>query len=218
MELHQGTPRDRDRYEVNWSLSIEHLFERAKLYAEEHHKDTLSRYRFIKPDGIRSQDFWSEYIWTCYTSGFSAKVLSTFWHELLDAYGPWTLTHEIGIIWPRVSPIIANRRKCESILTTRGLMQELGWETFWNTYCKSVDTLQQLPFVGKITKNHLGRNLGLDCVKEDIHLTRLADHYEFPNATLMCEFLAGLYDERIGVVDFILWAYAAAFGTAHLIG
>jgi len=65
--------------------------------------------------------------------------------------------------------------------------------------------LSLLPFIGPVTKYHLARNLGLDTAKPDRHLTRLAEHFDFPDVQSMCEALASKVGERIGVVDLILW-------------
>jgi hypothetical protein len=37
-----------------------------------------------------------------------------------------------------------------------------------------LEYLGSLPWIGAITKYHAARNFGVDCVKPDIHLTRLA--------------------------------------------
>lgn len=55
-----------------------------------------------------------------------------------------------------------------------------------------------------------------DCVKPDVHLVRLACYFGLVDPELMCAYLSGLSGERLGVVDFILWSYCAAFGTKEL--
>ena len=56
-------------------------------------------------------------------------------------------------------------------------------EQFCNEYYKCTDTdsrvkyLQKLPHIGKITSNHLARNLGEDLVKYDIWIQRLGVAY-----------------------------------------
>lgn len=68
--------------------------------------------------------------------------------------------------------------------------------------------LGALPWIGDITKFHAARNFGVDCVKPDVHLQRLADHHGV-TPTALCEPLARAYGLRIGTVDTILWRACA---------
>lgn len=215
MEPHEGKPVV--DYSVDYdSTSIEQLYEAALAYCNHEHRRTLEHYRFLDVGDLQAHDFWAEYLWCVYASGFNAKVLSKKFTDLMTAYGPWTFAAPYAAIWERVEKVIANKNKCVAAVRCREMLQKLGWDKFKSFYCLSPDTLEELPFIGGITKFHLARNIGLDCVKPDLHLTRLAAWYEFDSPEDMCVFLGALYEERIGVVDFILWAYCAAYGTKQL--
>lgn len=67
-----------------------------------------------------------------------------------------------------------------------------------------VEFCSQLPWIGKITKWHLAKNYGVDCAKPDIHLSRLADHYQTTPAK-MCAELAAATGDRIATVDLVIW-------------
>lgn len=70
-----------------------------------------------------------------------------------------------------------------------------------------VEFLGSLPWIGPITKYHLARNFGLDVVKPDRHIQRLADHYgKTPHD--LCADIAKETGERIGTVDVVLWRAA----------
>jgi hypothetical protein len=76
-----------------------------------------------------------------------------------------------------------------------------------------------LPWIGNITKYHAARNFGVECVKPDIHLQRIADyHGTTPHA--LCAALAGELGLRIGTIDGILWGASARglINTRSLIG
>lgn len=64
--------------------------------------------------------------------------------------------------------------------------------------------LESLPYIGEITKWHMGRNLGLNCAKPDRHLKRVAAKY---NTTydVLCNDLAEKTGDRVGVVDLVIW-------------
>lgn len=65
--------------------------------------------------------------------------------------------------------------------------------------------LETLPWIGKITKYHLARNLGIDVAKPDRHLVRLSEKFGFRDVHEMCEYISKNSDERVGVVDLVLW-------------
>jgi len=102
-------------------------------------------------------------------------------------------------------------------------------ETYCNGFyeCKNTDEklnyLQKLPYIGKITANHLARNLGVNVVKYDIWIQRLGVLYSGNsalaqkidngnlNATIkkccddMFEHLANETNLPIGYIDVVLW-------------
>jgi hypothetical protein len=71
-----------------------------------------------------------------------------------------------------------------------------------------LDFLESLPWIGSITKFHLARNFGVDCVKPDVHLARLARVHETTPHEL-CAVLAKQTGYRIGTVDVLLWRACA---------
>jgi hypothetical protein len=75
-----------------------------------------------------------------------------------------------------------------------------------------IEILSELPWIGEITKYHLARNMGLDCVKPDRHMVRLAETWKFKDPAVMCNYLATVNNERIGVIDVILWRYCNLAG------
>ncbi len=67
-----------------------------------------------------------------------------------------------------------------------------------------VEWCKRLPWIGDITKWHLAKNLGVDCAKPDIHLSRLANHYGTTPANL-CRRLADASGDRVATVDLVIW-------------
>lgn len=216
MELHQGKPKDEVGLDLS-SCSVEELFLEALHFTEFYYTEQLDEFRRVNIEDLTPHKFWTEYIWCVYTSGFSAKVVSSIFPRLMNAYGPWDWTlNNLDFIYGRVRPIFSNLKKCGSIVMCRTLLSKLGWDKFKAAYCTDPLDLQDLPFIGKVTCYHLARNLGIDAVKPDLHLVRLADHYGYGSPEEMCSYLSGLSGERIGVVDYVLWSYSAAFGTKEL--
>ncbi len=65
-------------------------------------------------------------------------------------------------------------------------------------YCET------LPFIGAITKHHLAKNLGVDTIKPDVHLMRLAKR-EQVSPVALCARLAYLTGYKLSTIDSILW-------------
>jgi hypothetical protein len=81
------------------------------------------------------------------------------------------------------------------------------------TDAEKIEFLDSLPQIGKITKFHFARNLGIDCIKPDLWMDRLAEIYDFSDPFAMCEAIRKERPEnRIGTVDVILWRYCNLFG------
>jgi len=194
----------------------------SREMCEELYPEPLMYYRTLTFDKVVPKDFWSEYIWCVYTSGFNARVVSKQFFELLRAYNSWS-TLALHNRWLEVSRINKNTAKYKAVRKTAELLhryetipQTDWWDSFKKDYLATPELMRQLPFIGSVTCFHLARNLGLDAVKPDLHLVRLADFFHWPDPELMCSFLSGLYTERIGVVDLILWYAASSWGTMEL--
>jgi hypothetical protein len=72
-----------------------------------------------------------------------------------------------------------------------------------------VRELRKLPFIGPVTRYHLAKNLGIDVVKPDRHLTRLATTLGFRSAENMCTVIGRAVGEPAAVVDIVLWRYCS---------
>lgn len=78
---------------------------------------------------------------------------------------------------------------------------------------EKIEYLESRPFIGKATKYHLARNLGLDYAKPDVHLKRLTTKFSFETANDLCKFISEKTGDRVGVVDVVLWRYSTLFGS-----
>lgn len=85
------------------------------------------------------------------------------------------------------------------------------YEALFNGYQLSenkVDYLQTIPYIGGITKYHLAKNLGHDCVKPDRHLVRIAKDYGFSDCNDLCLHIGKQTGDKVSVVDIVLWRSA----------
>ena len=71
-----------------------------------------------------------------------------------------------------------------------------------------LEFLESLPFIGKITKYHLAKNLGHDVVKPDRHLVRIAAANGFDDCNILCRKLSEETGDKVSVIDIVLWRSA----------
>lgn len=120
--------------------------------------------------------------------------------------------------------LLANRQVQGNILGKSGKAPAIDaiWQKrdYWfrrfisrRTDAERLECLADLPWIGGITKYHLAKNFGVDCVKPDVHLVRLADHYQTtPDA--LCSRLAAETGYKKRTIDVLLWR-ACAYGVIN---
>jgi len=197
-------------------------FEAARTFAETFYSDDINRIRSVRFERVKPRLFFMEYIWVVYATGFSAQAVSKFINKLFDAFQDWGNIHHESFddVYERVKPICKNKAKAKAVYDTADIVlygiELFGWEQFKNKYLSTPERLQDFPYIGKVTCFHLARNIGLlDFMKPDLHLVRMADHWEFFDPTEMCKSMQpdGM---PLGVVDYMLWVTAATFGTLEI--
>jgi len=224
--------------------SLEEFYDHALSMVEDVYADALTHYRYLRYDEERltPEFFMSEYVWVVFASGFNSKVLAKKFKRLMFCYSnlfyqmtPVQVDADFEYRWDEVKETIANRRKHDAIRDGVKLINAAwhekqgngGWwlhflerlrsfDPFTGEAVPNLEGIEQLPGIGPITKYHLARNLGFDCVKPDLHLVRLAEYFDFVDPLQMCSFLAGLHEERIGVIDLVLFYAASTWGSKEM--
>lgn len=211
MELHPGRVKGPGLRELR-ELPLGEFFLQALDWIEGQPElaRQLAIVRERRPEHMTPDIFWPEYVWVVYVGGLSARVVGKRFGELMEAYGAWGDQRPFEWAVLRVN---RNRSKLRACTITRSWLQTMGWPLFKEKHLTSPCRMMLLPNIGPITRWHLARNLGHDVVKPDVHLVRLAQAYGYGSPASLCGELAKRYNERIGAVDLILWAYCAAVGT-----
>lgn len=146
---------------------------------------------------------------------YAFVVACSYWKEQYarKEWEPWLVDKDVSHF--------SNRRKRESIRI--GMVLYKDW---WEKLLISNDKLaflDSLPMIGEVTRCHLARNIGIDCVKPDRHMVRLAlkyGYFSFPlkptkvpivdqweSCTRMCSDIQRIVApyEKLGTIDVILW-------------
>ena len=136
--------------------------------------------------------FLCEYIWVVVNSGMKNQIAEKIYKKIIEAL-------KIGKL---PDSVFNHEGKTDAIIKVISNLDNI-FNNFLNASDK-IAFLKTLPFIGKITKYHLARNLGLDCCKPNRHLERIASNYRLKPFEL-CKMLSKLSGDRIGTVDVILW-------------
>lgn len=170
------------------------------------------------PAGISDHFFLSELAWVIYNSGFRESVVRAKWDGLTKAFkgfDPPSLVLKPYSAVGDAMAIFANKRKAQAVVdSARKVVVDspVAAKLAAMSSAEALVYLDSYPHIGPVTRYHLARNIGLDVVKPDRHLVRLAGFcgYETP-AALVAE-IAALSGERVGVIDYVLWQWLAALG------
>jgi hypothetical protein len=101
-----------------------------------------------------------------------------------------------------------NPRKIDAIIAVAGDIHSMGFGRMrQQMILDPLNTLRRFPFIGPVTSIHLAKNLGWPFAKPDRHMLRLARHLGFADPQTMCESLAQVTGDPVGVTDIILWRY-----------
>ena len=133
--------------------------------------------------------FFGEYVWCVLNAGMREQVVRKIYNKFMEHLDITTIGHP---------------GKREAIKTA--LEKHVQW--FGELKCAKdpVEYLQTLPWIGNITKYHLARNIGIDCVKPDRHLVKLAKHFKYDSPLKMVvDIQRNIPYERLGTIDFVLW-------------
>jgi endonuclease III len=224
MEQHIETPVIETP--LTLEMGCEDYFVGARKFAEANYGETITRISNTKFENLHHISFFDEYVWCVYVSGFRASTISKIWNRLMDRYLDLDLCsesvlHDDQEIKRNAMAIFANERKVDAVIKCSHIVRDnirtIGWERFRNECLSTPEKLQELPFIGKITCYHLARNIGLlQYVKPDVHLERMAKHWQYKSPQNMCEHLGKLNGLEPGIVDLILWYAASTFGTRDI--
>lgn len=219
MEIHKDKLFGIEKFKPNLSDGTNVYFEKALIFTKEFYNDDFERILNTKFENLTPELFYQEHMWVTHATGFSAKAVGKFMPRLLEAYGPYNVlgNENFDVAFERIKLVCNNRQKAKAVHKISKILISSDWSEFKNTL-SPVENLAKLPYIGKVTCYHLGRNIGLlDCVKPDLHLVRMAEHWGFSSCEEMCKSIHKNYSNiPLGLIDYVLWLNASTFGTIEI--
>lgn len=162
---------------------------------------------------LSESQFLAEGAWVILSSGMRERVIAQRYPLLSEAFRGWA----------SAELIMASRRACEqqarSVFNNRAKIEAIGsmceqvYSRGFHSILKRIREegaayLETFKYIGPVTSFHLAKNIGLDVVKPDRHLVRMAAVASFTCPEELCHVIAKTTGERISVVDLVLWRYA----------
>lgn len=143
--------------------------------------------------------FFCEFGWVVCNSGMRNQVAEIIWRRILAAL------HST----PRQSVFSAFKHpgKSAAIQTVFDNRARLYSEFLGIPPADRLAWIENLPWIGPITKYHLAKNFGVDCAKPDRHLVRIATGYG-SSVDDLCAKLAASTGDRVATVDYVIWRAA----------
>ena len=106
--------------------------------------------------------------------------------------------------------VFANTRKIDAILGFVDQLHNLGFQVLKNNIVKKgIEYIQHFPFMGPATSYHFAKNIGLDVVKPDRHLVRIASKAGYICPDQFCDTISKIVGDKKAVVDVVMWRFAA---------
>lgn len=158
-------------------------------------------------------DFLRESAWVVLSSGMRETVIRRKFLAISAAFHFWHSADRISMnsdaCRTQALGFFRHRGKIEAIVTIAEKISRYGFKDFRKQLeTQGVEFLRSLPFIGPATSYHLAKNLGLDVVKPDRHLLRLAAATGYPTPHKLCQDISEEVGERLAVVDLVLWRFA----------
>lgn len=174
--------------------------------------------RIANPPILSSKEFAKEVIYVILAGGFSQKTAKRKFFEItefIEKYGAQDIQSLLKIF--------NNKNKINAISKV-WINQKNYCDKYYlmKDHEEKVEYLGTLPHIGKITRNHIARNLGINMVKYDVWIQRLGtyllgsekdlDLIGFPLNSKIENYAKKVFDDvsdktnnPIGYIDVILW-------------
>ena len=154
------------------------FYHEAMRYCIEHgYKDEIEWCRDRPPFKQTDENtFFNEYVWVVLNAGMREQVARKIYDRFMEKLDTNIIGHK------------GKRKAVEEAFGKYEVwfreLESIEGDT------KRVEHLESLPWIGRITKYHLARNIGIDVAKPDRHLVRLCARFGFKDVQEMCTYIS----------------------------
>lgn len=164
-------------------------------------------------DQVTESSFLRETAWVILSAGMRERVIRNRFPAISEAFLSWRSASDISRCRRQCAraalKVFRHPTKIAAIAFAAQTITTMTFEAFRTALRDhGIELLQEFPFIGPVTRYHLAKNLGMDVVKPDRHLVRLAHTAGFEQPDELCRAVAEVTGDRIGTIDVVLWRYA----------
>ena len=162
---------------------------------------------------IEEPDFLAQTAWVILSSGMRESIVRRVFPRVSRAFLDWVSARAIagasdGCIQAALTAF-RHPGKVGAIASAAKRVAGEGFERIQEQLTTGgVEFLGSFDFIGPVTRYHLAKNLGMNVVKPDRHLCRLALSSGRASPQDLCERISGSSGDRVTVVDVVLWRFA----------
>jgi hypothetical protein len=164
-------------------------------------------------DDVDETMFLREASWVVLSSGMREVIVRKLFPAVDAAFGSWRtaawiVEHAADCI-AQAMQVFRHTRKLEALVEIARIVEARSIEQILaDLRTVGPSALLMLPYMGPATSKHLAKNLGIDIVKPDRHLVRVAEATGYDSPASLCEYIARAVDDRVAVVDLVIWRFA----------
>lgn len=167
----------------------------------------------VEFNGVTESQFLREAAWVVLSAGMSEVVVRRKFNELSPIFFEWESASEIidsrEECRRRALKVFNHRPKISAIVSIAEKIKKSGFDKIRDQIAiGGIDYLTTFNYVGPVTCYHLAKNIGLDVVKPDRHLERIALTLGFQSPTMLCQTISDFTGDKLSVVDIVLWRFA----------
>ena len=161
---------------------------------------------------LNESEFYREAAWVILSSGMSVRSVTSVFNKISSSFLNWENSEKIvnrgDNCAKQALEHFNHNGKINAILSIIKHVNNIGFEVFkFKLIDNGIEYIQQFSYFGPATSLHLAKNIGMNVVKPDRHLVRLAEALNFATPDKLCKVIANLIDEKVSVVDVVLWRY-----------
>lgn len=166
----------------------------------------------INFNNITEQVFMEELCWVILSSGMNEKIIRKIFPNIKKYLFEFNIDQIIiqkDTCFTNCLKIFNHSGKINAIIYAAEYIKKHSFRIVKEELRMSgIDYLLKFPYLGNATAYHFAKNIGMDVAKPDRHLLRIASALGYRNPHQLCTDISLSIDEKISLVDLVLWRYA----------
>ena len=164
-------------------VNLVELFEKAEKFLRENGFGKEIDWCDNRPrfEQMNDREVLREYAWVVFNSGMRNSVIEALWGDITKAFRYFNIDNILkdkdGVLRDALN-VFGNYNKVDAVVQFAEKLAHNSLQFRREVKDDVLTNLDRLPFIGKITKYHLARNLGFAFIKPDRHFSIIASELQ----------------------------------------